>query len=82
LWADGLNAKDIIKKCFVFILGSDCRVKHFHLLGKCFADNEEVETEVWRWLRQQSRDFYAAGFDAMVKRWDKCINVGGGYVEK
>jgi hypothetical protein len=26
--------------------------------------------------------FYAAGFDTLVKRWDKCINVGGGYVEK
>jgi hypothetical protein len=23
-------------------------------------------------------DFYAAGFGALVKRWDKCINVGGG----
>jgi hypothetical protein len=22
------------------------------------------------------------GFDALVKRWDKCINVGGGHVEK
>jgi hypothetical protein len=22
------------------------------------------------------------GFDTMVKRWDKCISVGGGYVEK
>jgi hypothetical protein len=28
------------------------------------------------------KDFYAMGFDAMVKQWDKCINVGGGYVEK
>jgi hypothetical protein len=27
-------------------------------------------------------NFYAAGFDALVKRWDMCINVGGGYVEK
>jgi hypothetical protein len=27
-------------------------------------------------------DFYAVGFDALVKRWDKCINVGAGYVEK
>jgi hypothetical protein len=26
--------------------------------------------------------FYAAGFDAMVMRWDKCINVGAGYVKK
>jgi hypothetical protein len=35
-----------------------------------------------KWLRQQSKDFYAAGFDALVKSWDKCINVGGGYVVK
>jgi hypothetical protein len=38
--------------------------------------------EVRKWLRQQSKDFYALGFSAWVKRWDKCINVGGGYVEK
>jgi hypothetical protein len=34
-----------------------------------------------KWLRQGSRDFYAAGFNALVKRWDKCISVGGGYVK-
>jgi hypothetical protein len=34
------------------------------------------ETEVRKWLRQQSKDFYAAGFDALVRRWDKCINFG------
>jgi hypothetical protein len=28
------------------------------------------------------KNFYAAGFDALVKRWDKCISVGGGYIEK
>jgi hypothetical protein len=28
------------------------------------------------------RLFYAAGFDAMVKRWDKCVDVGGGYFQK
>jgi hypothetical protein len=50
--------------------------------GKRFADDEEVETEVRKWLRQQSRYFYAAGFVAPVKRWDMCINVGEGYVEK
>jgi hypothetical protein len=31
---------------------------------------------------EQSKDFYAADFDALVKRWDKCINVGCGYIEK
>jgi hypothetical protein len=38
--------------------------------------------QVRQWLREQSKDFYAAGFDAGVKRWDKFINVGGGYIEK
>jgi hypothetical protein len=50
--------------------------------GKPFADDEEVETEERKWLRQQSRDFYAASFDAMIMQWDKCMNVIGGYVEK
>jgi hypothetical protein len=49
---------------------------------KCFSDNEDVETELQKWLRRQSKYFYAAGFNALVKRWDKCINVGGGYAEK
>jgi hypothetical protein len=38
--------------------------------GKIFTDDEEVETELRKWLRQQSEDFFAAGFDALVKRWD------------
>jgi hypothetical protein len=49
--------------------------------GRRFADDKEVETEVRKWLRQQSNDFYAVSFDAPVKRWDKCIGVSGGYVE-
>jgi hypothetical protein len=28
------------------------------------------------------KNSYAAGFDALVKRRDKCIDVGGGYIEK
>jgi hypothetical protein len=50
--------------------------------GKHFIDAEEAETEVRKWLRQQSKDFNTAGFDAMLKRWNKSINFGGGYVEK
>jgi hypothetical protein len=37
----------LINKCFLFTVGSVCRVKLFHLGGKHFADDEEVETEVW-----------------------------------
>jgi hypothetical protein len=50
--------------------------------GKGFADDEEFETEVRKWQRHRSKDFYSAGFDALVKRWDMCISAGGGYVEK
>jgi hypothetical protein len=43
-----------------------------YLGGKHFADDKKVETEKWKWLRQQSNDLYAVGFDTLVKRWDKC----------
>jgi hypothetical protein len=53
-----------------------------YLGDKCFADEHEVETKIQKCLRQQSKVFYAAGFDALVKRWEKYIEFGGGYVEK
>jgi hypothetical protein len=28
------------------------------------------------------KNFYAASFDALVERWDRCVNVNGGYVKK
>ena len=33
------------------------------------------------WFRQQPKEFYAAGFQGLVKRWDKCLNLFGDYVE-
>jgi hypothetical protein len=71
-----------MKKCSLFKLRSVCRVKQFRFRGRHFADDEEVETEVSKWLRRQSKDFCAAGFDSLVKRWDKCIDVARGYIEK
>jgi hypothetical protein len=50
------------------MLGRVCRVKRLHLGGKYFRDDEEVETEMRKWLRQQSKDFYAVGFDTLVNR--------------
>jgi hypothetical protein len=38
--------------------------------------------EVRKWLRRQSKVFYATSSDALVQRLDKCVDVGGGYVEK
>jgi hypothetical protein len=42
-----------------------------HHCYKRFTNDEEVEMEVQKWLRQQSNIFYAAGFDAIVKRREK-----------
>jgi hypothetical protein len=59
--------------------------RYFHLFGPLeprLGGDEEVETEVRKWLRQQSKYFCAASFDALVKLWDKCISVGGRYVKK
>jgi hypothetical protein len=47
-------------------------------LEGCRFTNEAVEAAV----RIQDTDFYQQGFFMLVKRWDKCINVGGDYVEK
>jgi hypothetical protein len=35
---------------------------------------------VQKWLGQQSKGFHAVGFDALVKWWDMCISVSGGYI--
>ncbi|GBO45656.1 hypothetical protein AVEN_56538-1 [Araneus ventricosus] len=53
-----------------------------HLGGKYFADDDVVQHEVLLWMRQQPNEFYAAGIGVLIKRWDKCINIGGDYVEK
>jgi hypothetical protein len=49
------------------VAGDKSWVHHYQLGGKSFDDDKEVETEVQKWLRQHSKDFYAVGFDALVK---------------
>jgi hypothetical protein len=80
------NAKDTREEMFAVYGGKcvSCKAVHNWIRKryKRFADDEEVETEERKCLRQQSKYFYAVGFDALVKRCDKCVNVIGGYVEK
>jgi thiamine kinase-like enzyme len=63
---------------------SSCKAVHnwVEKLSQARSEVADDETEVRKWLKQQSKDAYAAGFDALVKKWDKCMNVGGGYVKK
>jgi hypothetical protein len=60
LWAKGLKAKDIHKEMFP-LYGGKClspkAVRNWgEKHGKPFADDEEVKTEMRKWLRQQSKD--------------------------
>jgi hypothetical protein len=41
-----------------------------------------MEREVTAWFRQQRKELHAAGFQVLVKRWDKCLDVQGVYDEK
>lgn len=50
--------------------------------GKHFNSDDEVKNAVLKWFRCNDKSFYAEAFQALVKRWDKCITVAGGYVEK
>jgi hypothetical protein len=86
LCAKVLNAKDIYKEAILVYGGKCLQRKQLPTVSrnslKDFRRLQLMPDRVFKWLRQQSNDFYAAGFDALVKRWDKCINPDGGYVEK
>jgi hypothetical protein len=75
LWAKKLSAQDIHKEMFP-VYDDKCLLrKEVHNWVKKFSEGRskvaDDETEVRKWLRQQSKDLHAAGFDALVKRWDK-----------
>jgi hypothetical protein len=54
-----------------------------NILRKLHKETRIHQTrEVTAWFRQEPEEFYAAGFQELVKRWDKCLNVQGDYVEK
>jgi hypothetical protein len=85
LWAKGLSAKNIYKELFPVYGGKCLSRKAVHNLVEKVCEGlskvaddagpcaEVAETTVKRLL--------CCGFDGLVKRWDKCINIGG-YVEK
>jgi hypothetical protein len=71
LCVKGLNAKDIHKEIVPVYVGQCLSREAVHKWVEKRGNVSlmtEVETEVRKWLRQQSKDFYAAGFDALVVR--------------
>jgi hypothetical protein len=66
-WQKDSLQRIFIKKCFLFMVGSVYCIKLLttesrscHLGGRCFTD-DEVETEVWKWLRLRCCGFQLAG---------------------
>ena len=52
------------------------------LRGRRYEDNEEVKTATEQWFTDQPVEFYQEGIRACRIRWQKCIDVGGEYLEK
>jgi len=52
------------------------------LSGTQFGDNDKVQSVVREWLRTRPKEFFSRRIFALVKRWDKCIELEGDYVER
>ncbi|GBM52049.1 Histone-lysine N-methyltransferase SETMAR [Araneus ventricosus] len=57
------------------------KLKEF-LGGKRFGRDEELENAVTTWLNELAAKEYDMRILKLVDRYDKCLNVGGDYVEK
>ena len=61
---------------------SSFRALENHLVGHHFTNDNAVIQGISYWLWQQPKDFFSAGFQGLVKQWDKCLNAQDDYVEK
>jgi histone-lysine N-methyltransferase SETMAR len=50
--------------------------------GSRFKNDEEVKDAVKEWLNGLAAEVYDEGIQKLVTSYDKCLNVGGDYVEK
>jgi histone-lysine N-methyltransferase SETMAR len=57
------------------------KLKEF-LGGRRFKSDETTKDAVKEWLNELAAEVYDEGIQKLVTRYDKCLNVGGDYVEK
>ncbi|KAL4119599.1 hypothetical protein QTP88_012398 [Uroleucon formosanum] len=50
--------------------------------GQRFENDMELKNAVENWFNSQAASFYAEGLRKLVKRYEKCLEVNGDYVEK
>ena len=53
-----------------------------HMMGNHYDSDEEVVASVRQWCREQSPEFFADGIRQLVRRWQRCVDRDGDYVEK
>ena len=53
-----------------------------HLRGRHFTSKEELREVVQEFLENQPSIFYENAFLELVRRWKKCVQNGGSYIEK
>jgi hypothetical protein len=68
LWAKELNAEDIHKEMFPAYGGKGLSRKAVYNWVEDVRKSLMTPYHVRKWLRQHSKYFYVAGFDALVKR--------------
>jgi hypothetical protein len=75
-----------IKKCFLFTVGCLSHKAVHNRVDKLCEGCSEVADDARpgaKLAETTTKRLLSCGFlEALVKQWDKCINVGGGYVEK
>ena len=61
-----------------------CLFRHLKktLRGQAFESPSEVELHVRSVLNELDADFFKAAFEDLVKRWKKCVESNGFYIEK
>jgi histone-lysine N-methyltransferase SETMAR len=51
------------------------------LRGKHYANDDAVKAAVRKWLRDQPMEFYEAGIQSLIKRWNTTLQKEGDYIE-
>jgi hypothetical protein len=85
LWEKRLSAKNIHKEKFPVCSGKCLSHKAVRNWVEKFSEGRSKVADARpgaEVAEATGKNLYSAGFYALVKQWDKCISVGGGYVEK
>jgi hypothetical protein len=55
---------------------------YLNWLGSQRFNSNELMEGVKTWLSSQAADFFDAGIQKLLPRYEKCLNSGGDYIEK